>query len=1690
MKQFKHKTLLARASMMLIAMLCFLGGARAQSQTFDFEDSQIPSGWTNDQNYPWVVVTDAPTGFNGTYCIKSSNSGVGSSTSSIEFTFNFTAAGTISFRGGCWGEGTSSVWDKCLFFIDGTEKLRKGALASWDYYSFEVEAGEHTFKWSYSKDGSVDPTIDAFFVDDVTIRIGLFPSPTDLMVTDITKNSAKVSWTAPESSGITGYTYQYKKASEDSWISDETTTTSVTLNGLTSGTTYNFQVKTQYNSEYSDWATTNFTTDCDVITTYPWSENFDGYTVASAYTPTARTLPVCWNAINTSTYSSYAVYPSIYNYGSSPNCLRMYSAYSSYSDYDPQDQYVILPAMENLNGKQITLKVKGNAATSTFKIGMMTDPTDVSTFSVIATQEGLTTSYQDFEYILSGSGNYVAIMIEAATSGRTGNGIYIDDIVIREAPTCIKPTAFEAISDAQTVLLSWTSDASEWQVAHSTDATATPDECIVGTTTDKSYEMNNLSLNTDHYFWVRTYCSESEQSDWVGPVSVHIGYCTPNPSSRDGKGITKVSFGIGDNPVNNVDETNGLPATAPYYGNYTSMIGSLQAGVESTVAITYATGSSTVYSYGTIIWVDWDNSLTFEDDEIVYTGTSVQGSGGTPQVLEASFTVPADQALGDYRMRIAGADSYFDSYIGGSATANHSPCFSASYAVCHDYTLRVLEAPSCLTPTGLAVTTDGQTATATWEGTASLYNIDINGTVTENVSNPYTFDVDLSTTYTVKVQANCGGGDTSDWSDSYSFTTPDCIGGRVIEYTLNDSYGDGWDGASISVVEGCGNIVETLTVSAASNSGTLTLCGNYFEFIWNSGSYDGECSFTFTENGTTLFTKPSSISDGLVLYTIGTNTNPTGLTAGTPGYNNVDLSWTENGTATAWEICINGDESNLVPANTNVNFNLTGLLPDNSYIIKVRAVSGDGFSCWSNEVTVTTPVACERPTDLTETNITFTTADLSWAGTSDSYVAEYGAWTQVGTDQIATGTMTSYPFDLSGFSGKGTIAIRHYNVNDQFYLNVDDIVVRDTNGDIVYSENFESGSIPASMSNIDLDGDGYAWTIGSVGQLNANGSYCVYSASWLSGTVLYPDNWLVISDITLGGSITFNACGQDPSAPAEVFGVYVIADNQFTQASSGTETSCKVTGLTEGTAYAWRVQGDCGEYQSNWVFSLFKTPDNLLVFATDGNWNTLSNWTDIDGNAATALPTVENKVRIDADATIPAGVVATAKNATLNGGSITIEDGGQLKQGGSVYVTMYKGITGYGAGNEEDADHYNLIATPHNCSWLEQNSTFPYVLNLTDGEYDLYAFDSTVEQEWINYDSNSDHSEFHTGQNYGLFNKKGYLYANAENKDLEFIGTVMSSLDNTLTESYTYNASSTDPFNGWKLIGNPFSCNALISYSGDATFYMMNATGDGFEAFENPIKLTPGEGAFMVVSESGTISYNSEVPNGFSNTSTTAAVLLPLLPLHGLDTNQDANLSAAITFAKEGYATYYNGVYDVVLPAGMLAHVVTAGGTSLTYDGVANGGTEENVVPAGTAVLLQVEATGSEQTLPIYLATPSAAAYTGTNFLFGSDEATETTGGAKFYMLSYNSDNQNIGWYYGAENGAPFTSLAHKAWLALPASAPTFLGLPDWEDTSGIVPVGVNPEDGEWYTLQGLKIGKKPTTKGVYIHNGKKVLIP
>ena len=1020
-----------------------------------------------------------------------------------------------------------------------------------------------------------------------------------------------------------------------------------------------------------------------------------------------------------------------------------------------------------------------------------------------------------------------------------------------------------------------------------------------------------------------------------------------------------------------------------------------------------------------------------------------------------------------------------------------------------------LGSASCPKPKNLNVTTDGETATATWEGTADSYNIDINGTVTNNVTSPYTFNVELATTYTVKVQASCGEGETSDWSNPLSFTTPDCIGGRVIEYTLNDSYGDGWNGNAIQVVEGCGNVIATLTIENGNlNSGTLTLCSDYYEFVWVKGSYPTETSWTFTEGGTTLFSGAgtSNMATGDVLYTIGTTTpKPTNLAAGTPDAHTVALTWTPGDSEIAWQLCINNDESNVIDIdNTNstindgtVSYTLTDLTADTEYSVMVRAyIDETTQSCWSNPVTFTTAIACARPENLTEANITTNSADLSWEGTNDSYVLQYRPWNPAGDDIITTGTLTTYTVDLSQYEGTGSVAIRHYDISDMFQLIVDNIEVTNAAGTVVYSQDFEdcNGNMPAEFSNMDLDGDGYMWEIASSPSSNVDGSYGIVSASYDNYEgALTPDNWLILSGLEMGGQMTFQARGQDPQYAAENFAIYVSTENSIVEVPV-TATTYNATELTPNTPYAWQVKGVCSEVdESRFVSSFFKTKDDMLVFATDGNWNDVANWKDAEGNTATALPTNDNNVRIDAAAVIPADYVAYANKATIGTGSITIKDGGQLKQNAATLrVTMEKEIAGYG---ENDGKYY-FIASPFNGRTLySESGSFSIVNNMLTNEYDLNAFDAAASDglEWINYKSESTHLAFQAENGLaGLLYGDGYLYANQEGTTLEFIGTTGKSNNYSESRYFTYDATSEDVFNGWVLVGNMFTCNGYVTYSGDATFYKMNDAGDGFEAFEGGVELDPAEGAFMKVSASGTITYSSEASEGFTSTSTSAVGILPILRSHGETTNQDANLNeeiVEITFAKEGYATYYNGTKDLVLTAGMKAYVVTDGSTSLTYAEIADGDTDGKV-PAGTAVLLEVEAAEGPQTLPVYLVAASAAAYTGTNLLKGSDEATPTTGGEKFYKLTYSNNNDKFGWYWGAANGGAFTSPAHKAWLALPAStARSFLGLPDWQDATGIAPVSIDFENGEWYTLQGLKIGKKPTSAGVYIHNGRKVVV-
>lgn len=202
--------------------------------------------------------------------------------------------------------------------------------------------------------------------------------------------------------------------------------------------------------------------------------------------------------------------------------------------------------------------------------------------------------------------------------------------------------------------------------------------------------------------------------------------------------------------------------------------------------------------------------------------------------------------------------------------------------------------------------------------------------------------------------------------------------------------------------------------------------------------------------------------------------------------------------------------------------------------------------------------------------------------------------------------------------------------------------------------------------------------------------------------------------------------------------------------------------------------------------------------------------------------------------------------------------------------------------------------------------------------------------------------------------------------------------------------------------------------------------------------------------------------------------------------------NAIVTLASAGYGTYYNNQFDAVLPAGVKACIVTAeSGGQLTYQCIADGDSNTKTIPAATAVLLHGNAISIGLTLS---ETDIDSRNFAGNLLHGSNVETMTTGGTKYYKLTYGTATGHeslFGWYWGAANGGAFTSGAHKVWLALPAtSSPSFFGLPDGETTSLTLMEEVRGQmEDEWCDLQGRKLEKKPTQKGLYIMNGRKVVV-
>jgi hypothetical protein len=122
-----------------------------------------PEYWTNDEEHPWTIVTAHP--YNGTYCAQSGNIDHNES-SQLILTFTSTESEKIHFFKRVSSEAN---YDFLIFYIDDEEQERWSGDLWWSEHSYQITPGQHTYRWEYVKDYSVDYGSDCACIDYITL---------------------------------------------------------------------------------------------------------------------------------------------------------------------------------------------------------------------------------------------------------------------------------------------------------------------------------------------------------------------------------------------------------------------------------------------------------------------------------------------------------------------------------------------------------------------------------------------------------------------------------------------------------------------------------------------------------------------------------------------------------------------------------------------------------------------------------------------------------------------------------------------------------------------------------------------------------------------------------------------------------------------------------------------------------------------------------------------------------------------------------------------------------------------------------------------------------------------------------------------------------------------------------------------------------------------------------------------------------------------------------------------------------------------------------------------------------------------------------------------------------------------------------------------------------------------------------
>lgn len=618
-----------------------------------------------------------------------------------------------------------------------------------------------------------------------------------------------------------------------------------------------------------------------------------------------------------------------------------------------------------------------------------------------------------------------------------------------------------------------------------------------------------------------------------------------------------------------------------------------------------------------------------------------------------------------------------------------------------------------------------------------------------------------------------------------------------------------------------------------------------------------------------------------------------------------------------------------------------------------------------------------------------------------------------------------------------------------------------------------------------IEGATVTWTSSkeSVATIAADGTVTLVA----EGTTTLTASYAGVEDVYKSSSATYEltVTNNDPNKPGSLNNPYTVAQALANTPASGKSADVYVRGIVSGF-YSSTITGDGSNYRY-YISDDGTTTSQMMVYKGKGlNEAPFTNANDLlVGDTVVVLGklTTYNSTKEIADGnhiislgrpvtTDPSITVAPASvnaQATETEGSLTINyDNLDITGASDFEVKFY-----------EDAD-------------ATKETTFDWVIAEVEASGDAYVVNYVIE-------ANSD-----------VTDRTAYLKVWASGDVSSNLVTITQAGFEGLNFTWNLSIDETATASETEMSWNNTYAMMLVEKEGASTatnnYYPGSTTPRTSTRFYTDSKLTIApKGGYKItkVEFTATSANYASALNGSSWTNATATVdnkLVTVVPtdgtaamsaiisgtcgFDGVKVYYEKESGITVTIGETEYATLYYSNVGLIVPEGVTANAYSVSGTTLNVVQTYNAG---DVIPAATGVVLN----GAQGDYTFNITEENGTAAEG-NMLRGSDVDKTTTDGAKYYMLSLNADSDpsSIGFYYGATDGAAFMNGAHKAYLAVPEGTEAKATGYAFNEVTGINDITREQvTDGVWYTIDGKRLNGEPTVKGIYVVNGKKVVI-